>query len=109
LTALFTLGVRELIVDGRIGHCRPRDTQQTCAILLAPSVRLISAPDTKSGRVGSDHETTQPDSHRQARDTEHQSDSPSASDSCQLFPSHPHRDGSSAPVEATPVERYNDG
>lgn len=51
LTDLFTLGTRELIVDGRIGLCRDRATQQTWPVLLAPSVRLVSAADTTTGRV----------------------------------------------------------
>jgi hypothetical protein len=54
LAAQFTLGVREVIVDGRIGHCRSHDTDQTQSVLVAPSARLISAPDTTSGRVVGD-------------------------------------------------------
>jgi len=49
LTTLFTLGVRELIVDGRIGQCQDHATQQTWPVLLAPSIRLISVPETNSG------------------------------------------------------------
>jgi hypothetical protein len=109
LTTLFTLGVRELVVDGRIGLCRDPATQETWPILLDPSVRLISAPDTKSGRVGRDHETTQPDSHRQGGNTDYLSNSPSATDSCQLSSSSLNRDGSSATVEVIPVERCEDG
>jgi len=51
LTDLFTLGTRELIVDGRIGLCRDHATQQTWPVLLAPSVRLVSAADTTTGRI----------------------------------------------------------
>jgi len=51
LTTLFTLGVRELIVDGRIGQCQDHATQQTWPVLLAPSIRLISVPETNSGRT----------------------------------------------------------
>ena len=51
LTALFTLGVRELIVDGRVGECRDHATQQTWPVLISPSVRLRSAQDTTTGRV----------------------------------------------------------
>jgi hypothetical protein len=50
MSTLFTLGVRELIVDGRIGQCQDPATEKTWAVLLAPSIRLISAADTKSGR-----------------------------------------------------------
>ena len=54
LTPLFTLGVRELVVEGRIGQCRDHATQQTWPVLLAPSVRLISASDTTTGRAPTD-------------------------------------------------------
>jgi hypothetical protein len=50
LTGLFTLGTWELVVVGRIGQCRDRASRQTCPVLLAPTIRLISAADTKSGR-----------------------------------------------------------
>lgn len=50
LSILFTLGVRELIIDGRIGqHQDP--TTQTRPVLLSPSIRLISTGDTTTGRV----------------------------------------------------------
>jgi len=51
LTSLFTLGVSELIVDGRVGHCQDQATQQTWPVLFSPTVRLISVPETKSGRT----------------------------------------------------------
>lgn len=51
LPSLFTLGVEELIVDGQIGQCRDHATQQAWPILLAPSIRLISASDTTTGRT----------------------------------------------------------
>lgn len=51
ITTLFTLGVDELIVDGRIGQCRDHATQQTCPVLISPSVRLRSAQDTTTGRA----------------------------------------------------------
>ena len=51
LTPLFTLGVSELIVDGRVGHCQDQATQQTWPVLFLPTVRLISVPETKSGRT----------------------------------------------------------
>jgi hypothetical protein len=49
------LGVEELIVEGRIGQCRDHATQQAWPILLAPSIRLISASDTTTGRVPTDN------------------------------------------------------
>jgi hypothetical protein len=65
LTALFTLGVSELIVDGRVGHCQDQATQQTWPVLFSPTVRLISVPETKGGRTptpetdSQDQETTE--------------------------------------------------
>ena len=66
LTSLFTLGVRELVVDGRVRHCRDHATQQIWPVLLGPSIRLISAADTKSGRrlTGHSQETTNSDDQR---------------------------------------------
>jgi len=61
LTALFTIRGRELVIDGWIGQYHPHDTQQNCPVLLTPSIRLISSPDTKSGRVVGDHTETCPD------------------------------------------------
>jgi hypothetical protein len=58
LTGLFTLGVHELIVDGRIGQCRDHATQQTWPVLLAPSVRHLSAADTTTARVCPAPDTT---------------------------------------------------
>ena len=60
LTPLFTLGVRELVIDSQIGQYHPHDTQQNCPVLLTPSIRLISSPDTKTGRVVGDHTGTYP-------------------------------------------------
>lgn len=51
LTGLFTLGVRELIVDGRVGQCQDHATQQTWPVVLAPSVRQLSTADTTSERA----------------------------------------------------------
>jgi hypothetical protein len=82
LAAQFTLGVREVIVDGRIGHYRSHDTDQTQSVLVAPSVRLISAPDTKSGRVVNDNNNhnnrTCPNNTGQNRITSQNSDTPDA-------------------------------
>jgi len=51
LTDLLTLGINELIVDGRVGQCRDQSTQQTWPVLIAPSIRLISGRDTNTGRL----------------------------------------------------------
>lgn len=60
LKTLFTLGLRELIVDGRIGQFRDPTTEETWPVLLTPSIRLISAGDTKSGRRLTDHSQRPP-------------------------------------------------
>jgi len=45
-TEFFTLGVRELVLDGRIGTCSDQATQSSWPVLLAPQPRAVSAPDT---------------------------------------------------------------
>jgi len=102
LTSLFTRGVRELVVDGRVGQCRDHATQQALSVLLAPSVRLISAQDTISGRVVSSHKQ-----HGQATDSK--SDKPAAIGFCQPSLSHLNQDGSSDTTAAKSVGRYSDG
>ena len=41
-TECFTLGVRELIVEGRIGTCSDQATQSSWPVLLAPEVLVVS-------------------------------------------------------------------
>ena len=95
LTSLFTLGVRELVVDGRVGQCRDHATQQTWPVLLAPSVRLISAPDTTSGRVVSNDDLSSSDSELD-RNTDRSPATLAASGGIQSALSHADRDGSAA-------------
>ena len=108
LTTLFTLGVREFVIDGRIGHCRPHDTNQTRAVLLAPSVRLISAPDTTSGRVVGDTSRSNSNDSRQPQNTGHNPDTLAASGDAQLTLSQADRDGSAATSEPRTVGRISD-
>ena len=107
LTSLFTLGVRELIVDGRVGQCRDHATQQTWPVLLAPSVRLISAPDTTSGRVVSNDDLSSSDS-GQSRITGRKSGTLTASGGTQSVLSHADRDGSAATSEPQSARGVND-
>ena len=99
LTSLFTLGVSEIVVDGRVGQCRDHATQQAWPVLLAPSVRLISAPDTTSGRVVSKHEQTHPNGSGRSRNTDRSSATLAASGGIQSVLSHADRDGSAATSE----------
>ena len=46
----FTLGVRELVLDGRIGTCTDPATQSWWPVLLAPQPRAVSAPDSTAVR-----------------------------------------------------------
>ncbi|AXR79900.1 hypothetical protein AArcMg_4075 (plasmid) [Natrarchaeobaculum sulfurireducens] len=46
----FTLGVRELLVDGRIGTCYDVATQSSWPVLLAPAPRVVSPAHTTVGR-----------------------------------------------------------
>ena len=52
-----------MIVDGRVGHCQDQATQQTWPVLFSPTVRLISVPETKTGR------TLTPETDSQAQET----------------------------------------
>jgi hypothetical protein len=47
-TEFFTLGVRELVLDGRIGTCTDPVTQSWWPVLLAPQPRAVSPADTTS-------------------------------------------------------------
>jgi len=47
---VFTLGVRELLVEGRVGWCSDGATQSSWPVLLAPEVVGASAAATKSLR-----------------------------------------------------------
>ena len=48
---VFTLGVRELLVEGRVGWCSDGATQSSWPVLLAPEVVGVSAAATKSLRL----------------------------------------------------------
>ena len=104
LTTLFTRGVRELIVEGRVGQCRDHATQQTWPVLLAPSVRLLSAPDTTSGRVVSD--TT--DIHTTAPKQSRLTDIEAGISIPQATPSFPNRDTSIDTTEPNPAAGRGD-
>lgn len=45
-TEYFTLGVRELVADGRVGRCTDQATQSSWPVLLAPRPRAVSPADT---------------------------------------------------------------
>lgn len=44
-TEFFTLGVRELVLDGRVGTCTDPATQSSWPVLLAPQLRSVSPKD----------------------------------------------------------------
>jgi hypothetical protein len=46
LTELLTLGVDELVIDGRVGRCSDQATQQSWPVLLVPQLRVVSAAAT---------------------------------------------------------------
>lgn len=108
LTAQFTLGVREVIVDGRVGHCRHHDKNQTQLILVALAVRLISAPDTTSGRVVGDADRTHPNDSGQDRLTGR--NRTALADNCdtQSALSHADRDGSAITSKPRSARRLDD-
>jgi hypothetical protein len=45
-TEYFTLGVRELVLEGRVGTCSDPATQSSWHVLLAPRPRAVSAADS---------------------------------------------------------------
>lgn len=51
LPTYFTLGVRELIVDGHIGRCVDPTTQSSWPILLEPLVRAVSTMESTTGQI----------------------------------------------------------
>ena len=50
LVNLFTLGVDELVIDGRVGRCSDQATQQSWPVLLSPQLRLVSSASTTTGQ-----------------------------------------------------------
>lgn len=51
LTTHFTLGVRELLVDGRVGLCSDVATGACWPVLLDPSVRVVSTMESREGQI----------------------------------------------------------
>ena len=49
-TEFFTLGVRELVLDGRIGTCSDPATQSWWPVLLEPQPRVVSPADATTVR-----------------------------------------------------------
>jgi hypothetical protein len=47
----YTLGVRELVVEGRVGWCSDGATQSSWPVLLSPGVVAVSVAATKSVRL----------------------------------------------------------
>jgi len=54
----FTLGVRELIVDGHIGRCVDPVSDTSWPVLLDPKIRAVSPMDTTTCRIAPDPTTT---------------------------------------------------
>jgi len=110
LASLFTLGVRELIVEGRIGQCCDHATHQTWPVLLAPSLRMISAYDTTSGRdVSSDRKSNPNDHAHEWREvTGCESSKPDGISEEHPITAHPNRDGHAEAAESVLVGRGDD-
>ena len=51
LPTYFTLGVRELILDGHIGRCTDPITNTSWPVLLDPAVRAVSTVQETTGRI----------------------------------------------------------
>ena len=61
LTELLTLGVDELVIDGRIGCCSDQATQQSWPVLLVPRLRLVSSASTTTAREITTHPANRDD------------------------------------------------
>ena len=61
LTELLTLGVDELVIDGRIGCCSDQATQQSWPVLLVPRLRVVSSASTTPAREITAHPATRDD------------------------------------------------
>jgi hypothetical protein len=48
LETLASLGVREYIASGRVGHCIDHALQREFPVLLAPRIEATSPPDTET-------------------------------------------------------------
>jgi hypothetical protein len=48
LDTLASLGVREYVVSGRVGHCIDHTRQREWPVLLAPELEAVSPPDTET-------------------------------------------------------------
>lgn len=66
----FTLGVRELIVDGHIGRCVDPGADTSWPVLLDPEIRAVSTMDTTTCRIAPDPTTDNSSSSRNAPNDE---------------------------------------
>ncbi len=71
LPTYFTLGVRDLLVDGHVGRCVDSTTDSSWPVLLNPSVRAVSPMDSTTARIAPTELPTNPP-------TESSTDSPTA-------------------------------
>ena len=51
LLTYFTLGVRDLLVDGHVGRCTDPRTGSSWPVLLDPAVRAVSPADSTTARI----------------------------------------------------------
>lgn len=61
LTELLTLGVGELVIDGRVGRCSDQATQQSWPVLLSPQLRVVSSASTTTAREITAHPANRDD------------------------------------------------
>ena len=61
LAGLLTLGVDELVIDGRVGRCSDQATQQSWPILLSPQLQLVSSASTTTAREITAHPANRDD------------------------------------------------
>jgi len=77
LLTYFTLGVRDLLVDGHVGRCTDPHTDTSWPVLLDPAIRAVSPADSTSARIAPES-APNPGPDRQSPNAPAASDMPNA-------------------------------
>jgi len=78
LLTYFTLGVRDLLVDGHVGRCSDPRTDSSWPVLLDPAIRAVSPADSTTARIAP-VSAPNPGPDRQSPNAPAASDTPNAS------------------------------
>jgi len=78
LLTYFTLGVRDLLLDGHVGRCSDPRTDTSWPVLLDPAIRAVSPTDSTTARIAPES-APNPGPDRQSPNAPAASDTPNAS------------------------------